>query len=818
MILNMCTKVCSLVAAATSMCSAQPCGSWLPGSGVSGIQGTITASTVWDPDGNGPRPELLIVAGSLELAGGTLVETFAAWDGQSWTSLDGPLNPDPLQGCVTGRLCSPQIRVLKVINDRLYAAGQFQVAPNSLNVAVFQAPADPNSPLSAGQWSPVGNGTDFGVYALGGFGPFLYAATINETLRFDLAAPSASWTPIAIGSAFVRDLFDFGGQLYRIGSLPTSPIDGLRPPIEVWTGTSWEPSSLGLPSSDGAAVAALNGELWLAIFDAAQPFTAGQVARRLSSGLWEPVGTGVTGRISSLANVGGEIHASGSFQTLADGTSALNITKFSTAAGAWIPIGPVTDTNTGAPGLAGLSVDFVGAWQGTLYAAGQFQRGGGQPALNVATLSESPSSPGAWNVLGVPGIVGGVQTIANTPFGLVIGGNFSSFPGSTSPLTANIAVLNGATISPLGGGLEATVTDVVPFANGVAALTSDSLASVRFFDGTSWTTLGSNPIPNALVPVAYSLSVVDGQLYNLGFGADTSDPIDLLRTSPISRWTGSGFEIVGKTGNDAFCTGWTAIEFNGQLVVGGNAIDSRVSPPSSVGFLNDDGSWTALDQNPVSLQNFGATGTVISLAEFDGELYAGGSQIWSQSPAVGLLKWDGASWTPVAPTLGSGPLLGTVYDMVVRDGLLFIAGDIAEAGNVLAPDVVAFNGTDFLPVENGVGPAANQAGRSLVRTIAAAGNTLFAGGGFVSASGRISAGFARFQFCGSQPVCNSLDFNNDGNIDPTDVDAYFSVLGEGPCIGNPSSTCAPLDFNNDGNIDPADVDSYFSVLGEGPCL
>jgi hypothetical protein len=70
---------------------------------------------------------------------------------------------------------------------------------------------------------------------------------------------------------------------------------------------------------------------------------------------------------------------------------------------------------------------------------------------------------------------------------------------------------------------------------------------------------------------------------------------------------------------------------------------------------------------------------------------------------------------------------------------------------------------------------------------------------------------------GQQPTCDSLDFNNDGNIDPSDVDAYFSILGEGSCLPV-GTTCNDLDFNNDGNIDPADVDAYFSILGEGPCL
>jgi subtilisin-like proprotein convertase family protein len=72
--------------------------------------------------------------------------------------------------------------------------------------------------------------------------------------------------------------------------------------------------------------------------------------------------------------------------------------------------------------------------------------------------------------------------------------------------------------------------------------------------------------------------------------------------------------------------------------------------------------------------------------------------------------------------------------------------------------------------------------------------------------------------CNTGPSCNDLDFNNDGQIEPGDVDAYFSILGEGPCLGDTGSGCDSLDFNNDGNIEPEDVDAYFSVLGEGPCI
>jgi hypothetical protein len=69
------------------------------------------------------------------------------------------------------------------------------------------------------------------------------------------------------------------------------------------------------------------------------------------------------------------------------------------------------------------------------------------------------------------------------------------------------------------------------------------------------------------------------------------------------------------------------------------------------------------------------------------------------------------------------------------------------------------------------------------------------------------------------PLCDSIDFNNDGSVfDPDDVDAFFSVFSEGPCVPV-GATCNDIDFNNDGSLfDPQDVDAFFSVFSEGPCL
>ncbi len=68
------------------------------------------------------------------------------------------------------------------------------------------------------------------------------------------------------------------------------------------------------------------------------------------------------------------------------------------------------------------------------------------------------------------------------------------------------------------------------------------------------------------------------------------------------------------------------------------------------------------------------------------------------------------------------------------------------------------------------------------------------------------------------PVCNDIDFNNDGSFfDPQDIDAFLSLYGEGPCIPN-TAACDSIDFNNDTSLfDPCDIDSFLTVFGEGPC-
>jgi hypothetical protein len=67
------------------------------------------------------------------------------------------------------------------------------------------------------------------------------------------------------------------------------------------------------------------------------------------------------------------------------------------------------------------------------------------------------------------------------------------------------------------------------------------------------------------------------------------------------------------------------------------------------------------------------------------------------------------------------------------------------------------------------------------------------------------------------PLCDSLDFNNDGvSPDTTDINDFLSVFSGGPCSGDP--LCNDIDFNNDGVFpDICDIISLLSVFGGGSC-
>jgi hypothetical protein len=127
----------------------QPCFSecefdWKPGQGLSGINGVVLAMTVWDPDGAGPKPGLLVAGGQFTVAGGVSASRIAAWDGNSWRALGSGMDDS--------------VFALTVYDGELVAGGRFTTA-GGLDVSYIAA-WDGNS------WHPLGGEFNDCVWAL----------------------------------------------------------------------------------------------------------------------------------------------------------------------------------------------------------------------------------------------------------------------------------------------------------------------------------------------------------------------------------------------------------------------------------------------------------------------------------------------------------------------------------------------------------------------------------------------------------------------------------------------------------------------------
>jgi hypothetical protein len=134
---------------------AQCTNQWLPGEGIAGVHGGVSASTMWDPDGAGPAPVRLVIAGAFDLVGTQPIHNIAQWDPVTgtWSALGTGLEP---------------IRALAVMpNGTLVAAGNnvsswngsswtsFGYTPSGVHALAVM----PNGDLVAGGYFTMFNGS-----------------------------------------------------------------------------------------------------------------------------------------------------------------------------------------------------------------------------------------------------------------------------------------------------------------------------------------------------------------------------------------------------------------------------------------------------------------------------------------------------------------------------------------------------------------------------------------------------------------------------------------------------------------------------------
>lgn len=176
------------------------------------------------------------------------------------------------------------------------------------------------------------------------------------------------------------------------------------------------------------------------------------------------------------------------------------------------------------------------------------------------------------------------------------------------------------------------------------------------WNGTSWSAVG-----NGFNIEVKSLCVYDGQLVAGGSFTKLGD-----NTTPmnrIARWNGTSWVAVGN-GFDSEVK--SLCVYAGQLVAGGSFGYSGSTPVNRIARWNGT-AWVAMGSG------FNDDSSVKALCVYKGQLYAGGSFTASGSTSVkGIARWSGSAWQPLIN--GIPGTNSSVNTLTVFDGELIVGG------------------------------------------------------------------------------------------------------------------------------------------------
>ncbi|HSA28737.1 MAG TPA: PHB depolymerase family esterase [Phycisphaerae bacterium] len=341
------TLVAAMIILAFATMSCAQCGDhWLPGEGVSGINGEVYASTVWDPDGAGPQPPLLVVGGRFSTGGQLEASNIAAWDGSAWQVLGSGLGGE-----------YPEVQALAVYKGQLIAAGHFTTAGgvSANHIALWDGAT----------WQTLGSG-------IGGPPPYVNVNALT---------------------VYSNELIA-GGYFTTAGGVSANHIAR-------WDGIRWQALGSGIGSFYPyvSALAVYNGRLIAAgNFEYAGGISAKFIAQWNGSG-WQTLGSGANSYVTALAVYNGSLVAAGMFTTVG-GPSAKHIARWNGSA--WQALGSGTDYEVQALSVrdteliaggdfttaGGVNVNHIASWDGLRWQALEAGVGGGHPFSSVRALTD----------------------------------------------------------------------------------------------------------------------------------------------------------------------------------------------------------------------------------------------------------------------------------------------------------------------------------------------------------------------------------------------------------------------------------------------
>ncbi len=573
---------------------------------------------MWDPDGEGPRSQLLVVAGSPSFIGGIAASGIAVRnENGQWEGLGGGIVANDVDAIESGA------------DGSLFVAGDIQSAGGQ--------PVNRVARWDGSQWHALGLAMNGRVRALQRMpngdiiaaGDFTWAGTVaaNRVARWD----GTRWWSLGSGiNGSVRALcvtdegvLLAGGQFTTAGG---TPVQG----IAQWNGAEWLAS--GAVVQPGGRVNALlkasDGSIYAGGSIARGPSNQWdhQLARYVN-GVWTVVPEVVIGDVLALAELpGGRLVIGGDLSWI-DGVRIYELAIRSN--GQWQALPPITNN------IRAMCIDA----DGRLAIAGDFQSCGKRNLLRLM--------PWGWDdyITGINNQVSAILAVSSDE--VYIGGPFFSFERLC---VGNLVHWDGTRWNPLGDGISGrtapSVTKILKMPDGDLVVLGrfdyagrEVVNSVARWNGSDWHAFG-NQVLNFDHPgtIRSGVFLPNGDL--VVCGVFTFNDRDWMR---VARWNGSEWidlrppVEIGEVSN-------VAVLPSGDLVAQGRFGTS----PNYTWLQRWDGqNWTAVNW-PIS----GSTPRIITTLN-DGDLVLGGGPLE-------IVRWDGVTWEIIPPPPS---VVGNIYSI-----------------------------------------------------------------------------------------------------------------------------------------------------------
>jgi Rax2 C-terminal beta propeller domain len=520
-----------------------------------------------------------------------------------------------------------------------------------------------------------------------------------------------------------------GNKIYTAGYSLDSGQVGSNTVVSVYDGTNWSTiEGISGPASTTVIYdfGFLGSDLYVGgIFNRAGGNTAGGLAKWNGSS-WSDVG-GFNGFVVSIVSDGTNLYVGGSF-TNCGGVFATNVAKWNGTN--WSALG----SGLGFYENPFSQVANILVWRnGQLYAGGAFTNAGSVAATNIAVWNGSTWSPLGGGVAGVGSAftgspVAGMQFIGSDLF---VCGNFTTVGGNVAAL--NVARWNGSW-SALGTGLKAApnngpVAALAAFGPDLYAIGSFTNAGGVSASGIArWN--GSTWFPNGALNGGKNRAVSNAaSLYISGdFNISNFDTPTNVIGNRIIRWNGTNwFGLYGRTNQGTHTFVQSLALGSDGVYMGGlfNAVNTNITRR----IARWDGTrWYPLGSGVDGLYA-GNSLAVRAIAIRNNEVFVGGGFVNAGGiTANNVALWDGANWS----ALGYG-VDNTVGALATDSSDVYVGGSFTNAYNsqfsgFVVNRIARWNSdAGWQPLGLGVGGTVN--------VIKQSGGLIYVGGSFTTAGG-----------------------------------------------------------------------------------